>query len=69
MGPSTPSLGEATPRLRVYPLREEPGDLPTLLVAHGGVCRIIHSYFHDLTNEAFFQYNLGNGSLARYELL
>ena len=39
-----------------------------LLVCHGGICRIIESYFHDMTNEAFFQFNAGNCQVLEYEL-
>ena len=38
-----------------------------LLVCHGGVCRVIHTYFKDMTNEEFFHYSLGNGMLEEYE--
>ena len=37
-----------------------------LLICHGGVCRIINTYFRDITNEEFFNYNLGNGELEEY---
>ncbi|MFR5135276.1 MAG: histidine phosphatase family protein, partial [Acutalibacter sp.] len=39
-----------------------------LLVCHGGICRIIESYFHDMTTEAFFQFNAGNCQVREYEL-
>lgn len=39
-----------------------------LLVCHGGICRIIESYFHDMTNEAFFQFNAGNCQVLEYGL-
>lgn len=57
---------------RVYPMLEE---LKTrqdvqnvLLVTHGAVCRVIHSYFTDLSNEEYFSYNAGNCSLQVYTL-
>ena len=39
-----------------------------LIISHGGVCRIINTYFKDLTNEEFFNYTLKNGALEKYEL-
>lgn len=39
-----------------------------LVISHGGVCRIIRTYFVDMTNEEFFFYTLKNGSLEEYEL-
>lgn len=39
-----------------------------LLISHGGVCRIIHTYFNDMTNDEFFNYVLANGKLEEYEL-
>ena len=39
-----------------------------LLISHGGVCRIINTYFRDMTNEEFFNYTLQNGELEEYEI-
>lgn len=39
-----------------------------LIISHGGVCRIINTYFRDMTNEEFFKYSLENGKLEEYEL-
>ena len=39
-----------------------------LLISHGGVCRIIDTYFNDMTNEEFFNYTLKNAQLKIYEL-
>lgn len=39
-----------------------------LVISHGGVCRIIRTYFTDMTNEDFFNYTLQNGKLEVYEL-
>lgn len=39
-----------------------------LLVCHGGVCRVINTYFRDMTNEEFFHYSLGNCMIEEYEL-
>lgn len=38
-----------------------------LIICHGGVCRIIRTYFNDMTNEEFFEYTLENGKLEEYE--
>lgn len=57
---------------RIYGLLEE---LPVryrgkrvLLVCHGVVSRVIHSYFADMTNEEFYNYRLENCELQEYEL-
>ena len=39
-----------------------------LVISHGGVCRIIRTYFIDMTNEEFFDYTLKNGELEEYKL-
>ena len=39
-----------------------------LLVTHGGVCRVIKTYFEDMTNEEYFNYSQDNCALAVYEL-
>ena len=38
-----------------------------LLVAHGGLSRIVHSYFRDMTNEEFTTFILPNCQFMRYE--
>lgn len=57
---------------RVYGLLDEIKgkykDKNVLLISHGGVCRIINTYFKDMTNEEFFNYRLGNGELEEYEM-
>lgn len=56
---------------RIYPLLEELhqgyGDKNVLLVCHGTVCRVIHSYFHDLTEEEFWNCIPDNCELRCYE--
>lgn len=49
-------------------LKIEYNDKNILLISHGGVYRIINTYFRDMTNEEFFQYRLENGKLEEYEL-
>ena len=56
---------------RVYGLldqvKERYKDRNVLIISHGGVCRIIRTYFMDMTNEEFFRYTLGNGKIEEYE--
>lgn len=57
---------------RVYDLLEEIRDTHAgknvLLVCHGGVCRLIRTYFEDMTNEEFFHYSEENAAVRAYEL-
>lgn len=39
-----------------------------LIISHGGICRIIRTYFIDMSNDEFFSYTLENGKLEEYEL-
>lgn len=39
-----------------------------LLISHGGVCRIIRTYFTDMTNDEFFHYTLENAKYKEYEV-
>ncbi len=39
-----------------------------LLVCHGGVCRMVRSYFMDLTNDEYSHYFAPNAELVCYEL-
>ena len=39
-----------------------------LLVCHGGVCRMVRSYFMDLTNDEYSSYFADNAELVEYEL-
>lgn len=69
-----PGGGESMMQLaaRLYPLIDEvraaggPGNV--LFVCHGGVCRVIHTYFEDMTNEEFVRYSALNCQLEEYEL-
>ncbi|MBR7101581.1 MAG: histidine phosphatase family protein, partial [Clostridia bacterium] len=49
-------------------LKEKHPDKTVLLVTHGGVCRVIKTYFEDMTNEEYFNYSQDNCALAVYEL-
>ena len=56
---------------RIYPfldhLREMYPDKGVLVIAHNGICRVIHSYFSDMTNDEFLNFGLGNCEVRRYE--
>lgn len=56
---------------RLYPLLNElkaQGGEPALLVCHGAVCRVIHTYFYDMDNDAFAAFRLPNCATTEYEL-
>lgn len=56
---------------RVYGLMDELKckyrDKNVLIISHGGVCRIINTYFKDMTNDEFFNYTLENAKIEKYE--
>lgn len=49
-------------------VKERYNDKTVMVISHGGVCRVINSYFESLSNEKFFEFNLGNCNLLEYEL-
>ena len=51
---------------RVYPLIKGLEGKSALLVTHGGICRIIRSYFEDMGNEEFVQFSQGNCEIRMY---
>ncbi len=55
---------------RVYPflekLLEESMDKNILLVTHGGICRVITSYFQDMDNEEFASFGMKNCEVRRF---
>ena len=51
---------------RIFPLIKELEGKNALLVTHGGVCRIIRSYFEDMSNEGFVQFSQGNCEIKAY---
>ncbi len=57
---------------RVYGLLEELNEKyegkNVLLVCHGGVCRVIRTYFEDMTNDEYFHYSEENANVREYEL-
>ena len=38
-----------------------------LVVSHGGVIRVMHTYFCDMTNDEFFHFTLDNADVLSYE--
>lgn len=57
---------------RIYPLlreiKEKYPEKCVLLACHGGVCRVIRTFFVPMTNEEYFAYSPENCSLECYEL-
>lgn len=56
---------------RVYPFLDEVKakfvDKNVLVIAHGGISRVINSYFYDMSNDEFFNYVLDNCEIKKYE--
>ena len=57
---------------RVYSLLEDVkrnyAGKTVLLVCHGGVCRMVRSYFEELQNEEYCHYYAPNAELVEYEM-
>lgn len=56
---------------RVYSLMEElSAAMPpaVVLVTHGGICRLIETYFHDLPNAAFPEWRMSNAQATKYTI-
>ena len=49
-------------------IRVRYADKTVLLACHNGICRAAYSYVHDMTNEEFMSYVVGNASVTVYEL-
>lgn len=43
-------------------------DKNVLVVSHGGVCRVIETYFHDITVEEYSNWFMGNCEIIKYEV-
>lgn len=43
-------------------------DKNVLVVSHGGICRVIETYFHDMTAEEYSNWFMGNCELLEYEI-
>lgn len=71
-GCKMPDGGESLLQLshRVYSLlddiKEKYKDKNVLLVCHGGVCRVIETYFNDMTTDEFLHFFMGNCELREY---
>ena len=57
---------------RVYAVLEDVkrqySDKKVLLVCHNGICRVIHSYFCDVSNEEFAEFSMDNAAIREYQL-
>ena len=55
---------------RIYNLLDElkaESDRKTvILVAHNGIARVVHTYFHDVTNEGYANFSLKNCEIMKY---
>lgn len=49
-------------------IRRKYRGLNVLLVCHGGVIRVMKTYFEDLSNDSFFHYNMQNCGYVEYEV-
>lgn len=49
-------------------VREKYKGKNVLFACHGGVCRVINTYFNDVTNEEFFTYSPENCEVLEFEL-
>lgn len=58
---------------RIYALldeiREKYAGKRVVIVSHGSVCRLIRTYFTDMTDEEFYKYSHRNGTIEEYEAL
>lgn len=56
---------------RLYPMLDElkaQGGEPTLLVCHGGICRMIRTYFLDVPNEDYAAFKMANCGVLEFDL-
>lgn len=49
-------------------IKEKYSGKNVLIVCHNGVCRVINTYFNDITNDDYFEYSLENCEVKEYEL-
>lgn len=49
-------------------VKEQYAGKTVLLVCHNGVCRVIHTYFHPISNEDFAKFKAPNAKLVEYGL-
>ncbi len=48
-------------------IKEEATKNDVLVVAHGGMSRIVNSYFFDMENDEFISYSISNCQLVKYD--
>lgn len=48
-------------------IKEEATKNDVLIVAHGGMSRIVNSYFFDMENDEFISYSISNCQLVKYD--
>ncbi len=48
-------------------LKAESGDRTSLIIAHNGIARVVHSYFYDMTNEEFAGFKIQNCEIRQYD--
>ena len=57
---------------RIYPFLDEIrarfAGKTVCFVSHGSACRVIRSYFMEMTDEEFYSYSQPNGAVEEYEL-
>lgn len=68
MGKTGESLMQLTHRVysALDDIIRQYNDKNILIVSHGGVCRVIETYFHDMTTEEFLGWFMGNCQLIEY---
>lgn len=49
-------------------LKEKYPEKNVLLVCHGGVCRVVRTYFENMTNDEYFYFSEENANARVYEL-
>jgi probable phosphoglycerate mutase len=49
-------------------IREKYAGKDVLLVCHGGVARVMRTYFLDMTNDEFFNYSMENATFETFEM-
>lgn len=49
-------------------IKEKYNDKNVLVVCHGGICRVIETYFNDMTNEEYSNWFMGNCQIIEYIL-
>lgn len=50
-------------------IKEQATNSNVLLVCHGAVCRAIHTYFNEMSNDDIFKYQTDNCQLLKYDYL